>query len=66
MENLNIDIKKTEEVKCSDCNNTTFVQAFLMRKLSAFLSPTGKETYIPIQVFACKNCGNINEEFMPK
>jgi hypothetical protein len=37
-----------------------------MRKLSALLSPTGKPTMIPIQVFACAKCGHINKSFLPK
>ena len=37
-----------------------------MRKLSALLSPTGQETMIPIQVFACAKCGHINKGFLPK
>ena len=55
-------IKKT----CESCGNDTFVQVYRMRKLSALLSPTGKPTMIPIQIFACAKCGHINPEFLPK
>tara|TARA_B110000902_G_scaffold150931_1_gene173503 strand:+ start:171 stop:290 length:120 start_codon:yes stop_codon:yes gene_type:complete len=37
-----------------------------MRKLSALLSPTGQQSMIPIQVFACAKCGHINKVFLPK
>ena len=63
---LNIDIEQTTEVKCGSCENTTFIQVYKMRKLSALLSPTGKETMIPIQMFSCAKCGFINDEFEPK
>ena len=43
-----------------------FQQAYKMRKLSALLSPTGQETKIPIQVFACLKCNHVNESFIPK
>ena len=63
---MNIDFSKTEPNVCNECENDTFSQVFKIRKLSALLSPTGKETMIPIQVFACAKCGHINPEFLPK
>ena len=61
-----IDIGDTETIVCEECGNDTFVQVFQMRKLSALLSPTGQETMIPIQIFACHKCGHINKGFQPK
>ena len=63
---LNIDLSQTTAETCGECGNETFVQVYQMRKLSALLSPTGKPTMIPIQVFACAKCGHINPEFLPK
>ena len=63
---LNIDFSQTTAEVCGKCENETFVQVYQMRKLSALLSPTGKPTMIPIQVFACAKCGHINPEFLPK
>ena len=63
---LNIDLSQTTAATCESCGNDTFVQVYRMRKLSALLSPTGKPTMIPIQVFACHKCGHINEEFQIK
>ena len=63
---LNVDFSQTTEEVCGECGNDTFVQVFKIRKLSALLSPTGKTTMIPMQVFACHKCGHINEEFLPK
>ena len=62
----NVDFSQTTEVVCGKCKNDTFIPAFKMRKLSALLSPAGKETIIPINVFACNKCGHINDEFLPK
>ena len=42
---LNIDLSQTTEETCESCENTTFVQAYKMRKLSALLSPTGQAKY---------------------
>ena len=63
---LRVNISQTTPFICSECNNDTFKQVFLMRKLSALLSPSGEETMIPIPTFACDKCGHINEEFIPK
>ena len=41
-------------------------QVLKFRKLSALLSPSGEETLIPLQTFACAKCGHINEGFLPK
>jgi hypothetical protein len=63
---LQVDISQTTEEICGECGNDTFIQVFKIRKLSALLSPTGKTTMIPMQVFACHKCGYINETFLPK
>ena len=63
---LNVDFSQTTAGTCESCGNDTFTQVYKMRKLSALLSPTGKPTMIPIQVFACHKCGYINEEFQIK
>ena len=63
---LNVDFSQTTAEICEKCDNDTFVQVFKMRKLSALLSPAGKETIIPINVFACNKCGHINDDFLPK
>ena len=63
---LNIDINQTTAEVCESCGNDTFVQVYKMRTLSALLSPTGQETKIPLQLFACHKCGHINKSFLPK
>jgi hypothetical protein len=63
--NIPVGLEQTDAIKCDKCESNAFSPAFLLRKVSALLSPTGKDTVIPIQVFACNSCGHINEEFMP-
>jgi|TARA_R110000824_G_scaffold158971_1_gene333104 DNA-directed RNA polymerase subunit RPC12/RpoP len=57
-----IDIKDTEMVKCDDCGNASFIQAFFLRRLSALMSPTGQEALIPIQIYSCGNCGKVPDK----
>ena len=63
---MNIDFEQTTPVVCDECGHDVFTQVLKMRKVSALLSPTGQETMIPIQAFACAKCGHINKDFLPK
>jgi DNA-directed RNA polymerase subunit RPC12/RpoP len=60
---LQVDMSQTTAVICESCGHDTFIPAFKMRRMSALLSPHGKETMIPMQVFACAKCGHINNDF---
>jgi hypothetical protein len=61
----NIDITQTTPEVCENCNGEAFRDALLLRKVSALLTETGKEGYLPIQVFACVKCGHVNSHFIP-
>ena len=58
-----IDVSQTTPVKCESCENQTFKQTLLIRKVSALVSPDGQEQYVPVAVFACEKCGHVNSEF---
>lgn len=62
---LNVDLSKAEDVVCDKCGNYTFEQVMMMKRMSALLSPTGKEAIVPIPTFACNACGHINKQFLP-
>ena len=62
---FNFDIAQAEDVTCERCENYTFEQVMLMKKVSALVSPTGKEAVVPIPTFACNACGHINKGFLP-
>ena len=63
---INIDPNDLEDIVCEKCGNQTFVPASLFKRLPASLSPTGKATLVPMQVFECSACKWVNEEFIPK
>ena len=48
-----IDVSQTTPVKCDKCENQTFKQTLLLRKVSALISPNGQEQYVQVAVFAC-------------
>ena len=63
---INIDPNELEDIVCEKCGNPTFTPASLFKRLPASLSPTGKATLVPLQVFECSACRWVNDEFLPK
>lgn len=62
---INVDLSNAQDITCENCGNYTFSEVLLMKKLSALISPTGKEAIVPIPTFACNACGYINKQFLP-
>ena len=60
-----IDLKNTEATVCESCGGEAFQEALILRKVSALLTGTGKEGFLPVQVFACAKCGHVNQSFLP-
>jgi uncharacterized Zn finger protein len=61
----NIDLQNAVSVVCESCAGRTFREVALIKKISALLSPSGKEIVVPVATFACTNCGHINKDFDP-
>jgi uncharacterized Zn finger protein len=61
---MNIDLNNVKNIACDDCESEHFSPTFIIKKLSALMSPSGKETLIPLQTFKCDKCGHINELFL--
>ena len=58
---VKVDLGQAETIKCKSCGNYLFIQSFVLKKISALMSPTGQEGIVPIQVYACGNCGEVGE-----
>ena len=63
---LRINAQDLKDLTCDECSSKVFREATMFKRLSALVSPTGKEQIIPIPVFRCDECNNINDEFLPK
>ena len=59
---VQVDLKDADTMKCDDCDNSVFIPAFFIKRLSPIVSPTGKEALIPIQVYSCGNCGKVPDK----
>jgi len=62
---LNIDLSQTTAMVCDECQGEAFREVLLLRKASRFVTGTPQDAIIPIPVFACAECGHINESFLP-
>ena len=56
-------LKMSKTITCS-CGNITFKEAIVFKKISAIVSPTGKEEILPIDIVICEKCGKINKELI--
>ena len=56
---VKVDLQDAETMVCQKCENPVFIQGYVIKKISAIVSPTGKEVIAPIQVFNCGNCGTM-------
>ena len=56
---VQVDLKDAETMTCQQCDNKIFLQGYVIKRLSAIISPTGQEVIAPIQVFNCGSCGEL-------
>ncbi len=54
---ISINPKDTTAIKCESCENEIFVEGFMLKKISAILSPSGREEMFNIPVPLCSMCG---------
>ena len=57
--NVQVDLNDAETMTCQKCDNKIFIQGYVIKRISAIVSPTGKEMIAPVQVFNCGNCGEM-------
>jgi DNA-directed RNA polymerase subunit RPC12/RpoP len=63
---INIKASDLKDIVCENCESKYFRQVQAFKRLSALISPSGKEQIVPIPIYRCDECGHINEEFLPK
>ena len=56
---VTVDLSQAENIVCKSCGNYSFIQSFFLKRISALMSPTGKEAIVPVQVYSCGNCGEV-------
>lgn len=51
-------IANSQTIKC-ECGGMVFTEKMIFKKLSALLSPSGKEEFLPLNAMICEKCGKI-------
>ena len=59
-------LKSSEDMECELCSHTVFTTVYKIKKVSGLVTGTGKDMIVPISVYACAKCGNINKFFLDK
>lgn len=55
-------IKQCKNLTC-DCGGILFREGMMFKKISQFISPSGKEETLPITLIICEKCGKVPNEF---
>ncbi len=53
---LNVNVDQLPLIQCKRCRGTFFRDVVVIKKLSALLSPTGKDEVMPFPIFICDSC----------
>ena len=59
-----VDLEKAETMTCEQCGSSLFSMSYIIKRMSAIISPTGQESIIPIQVYSCDGCSKVPDIFM--
>jgi|TARA_Y100000310_G_scaffold101208_1_gene99189 uncharacterized Zn finger protein len=59
-----VDLSQADTMKCEKCSNYLFITSYVLKRISALISPTGQEGIVPIQVYSCGNCGHVPAKLM--
>jgi len=55
-------VRDSKTIQC-DCGGFLFTEKIMFKKISAIISPSGKEEIVPMTVIVCDKCGKVPEIF---
>ena len=61
-----IDLSTSKPMLCSECGYDVFISGTKIRKISKLITGTPQDMIIPIDVFLCGSCGEVNKELLPQ
>ena len=59
-----VDLSKADTLQCEECDNYLFITSYVIKRVSAILSPSGQEGLVPIQVYSCGNRGTVPKKLL--
>ena len=60
-----IDLSQATEMKCQECEGTVFIPGTKFLKLSRIATGQPKDAIIPVELYLCGDCGEINSDLLP-
>ena len=62
-----VDLKQAKEMVCTsdDCDGSVFIQGTKFLKLSRIATGQPKDAIIPVELYLCGDCGEINADLLP-
>ena len=62
-----IDLSQAKEMICTneECEGTVFIQGTKFLTLSRLITGQPKDAIIPLEIYLCGDCGEINEALLP-
>ena len=60
---IQINVKDAVNVECENCENIFFDKVTVIKKISKLLVGTPEDQYVPMEIYKCTECGNINKDF---
>lgn len=60
-----VSIKQSKPVDCATCGYDIYVNAVHLRKIPKVIVGSPQDVLIPVEVFMCGNCGEVNKELLP-
>ena len=62
MTSINIRPEDTTLIVCTACQSAMFMPMYMLRKVSALISPSGREEIIQVPMMVCGQCGRPFEQ----
>ena len=62
-----VDLKQAKEMVCTsdECDGSVFIQGTKFLKLSKIATGQPKDAIIPVELYLCGDCGEINSDLLP-
>lgn len=55
-------LRSSKNIAC-ECGGLIFSEKLFFKKISAIISPSGKEEVAPMPIIVCENCGKVPSAF---
>lgn len=60
---IQVDVSQQPNIQCEECESIFFEKVTVIKKISKLLVGAPEDQLVPMETYACKNCGHINKDF---